>query len=64
MVLKQELAVAWFAWTGLFREVLLLNGLGVVGEDADVAGNAQGCLDDLTGRQVGFFSRALAAAWA
>lgn len=49
---------------GLFGEVLLLNGLGVVGEDTDIAGNAQGCLDDLAGRQVGFFSSALAAAWA
>lgn len=48
----------------LLGAVLLLNGLGVVGEDTDVAGDAEGGFDDFPGRQVGFFSRALAAAWA
>src|SRR5690242_19763847 len=35
--------------TGLLGAVLLLNGLGVVGEYTDVAGNAEGGFDDFPG---------------
>src|ERR1700712_1254868 len=45
------------AATGLFGEILLLNGLVVVGEDADIAGNAKGGLDDFAGRQIGLFQQ-------
>jgi hypothetical protein len=37
------------ACTGLLGAVLLLNGLGVVGEYADIAGDAEGGLDDFPG---------------
>jgi hypothetical protein len=52
------------AGADLFGAVLLLNGLGVVGEYTDVAGNAQGGLDDFPADRSVFFSSALAAAWA
>ena len=42
---------------GLLGAVLLLNGLGVIGEYADVGGDAEGGFDDFPGRQIGFLQQ-------
>src|SRR5471032_1826013 len=46
-----------WANTDLLGAVLLLNGLGVVGEYTNVGGDTEGGFDDFTGRQVGLFQQ-------